>query len=408
MNTWGCTFNQADSDALARALQKAGHSLSGEAAADAVVYNTCSVKHATEQKILHAVKQQKKPLVVTGCLAQATPELVLKADPRASLLGIPAQRKLAAAVEATAKGRRVKWLAGKRSRLTASVSGVTARVRITEGCLGACSYCITRVARPGLQSFPLTDVRRVVEESVAAGAKEIQLCAQDTGCYGFDSGSSLPELLDAVCSVPGTFFVRVGMTNPQHVSPALLKAFEHPKIYKFLHVPVQSGSDSVLKAMQRPYTVKKFKGIAKTFKKKFPFGSLATDVIVGYPTESKKDFRKTLDLLNAVNPDVVNVSRFSPRPRTPAARLKKLPTQELKRRSRQASALAKKISLENNERFVGKAFQALVVEKGKAGKGVVARTLGYKPVVLKKARLGEFCGVRVTSAAASHLFGEKA
>ncbi len=409
LKTFGCTYNQADSEAAAMLLSAAGHSPAGLSEADAVVVNTCSVKTPTQNKVIAFLKRVKKPLLVTGCLAQTMPWMIEKHIPAASVLGTFAQADVAAALEETLAGRKVKWLEKKNQPpLSATVDGVVARVRIASGCLSACSFCQTRLARGGLRSRSITEVRRVVEKAVEEGAKEIRLTAQDTGCYGMDNCSSLPELLEAISSIRGNFMVRVGMMNPQHTTNCfeeLLAAFGDEKIFKFLHVPVQSGSDSVLESMGRGHSVKDFEKIVSGFRKKFPESTVATDVITGYPTEAHGDFLKTLDLLKRVQPDVVNVSRFCPRPGTRAAELPPLPDRVVKERSRKCFVLCRRIAFEKNKSLVGKHFEVLATEKTR--NAAAGRTRGYKTVLVREAVLGEWIDARITSAGPCHLLGEK-
>ncbi|MEW5955958.1 MAG: MiaB/RimO family radical SAM methylthiotransferase, partial [Candidatus Micrarchaeota archaeon] len=282
IETYGCAFNQADSDAIAQALRKAGHSIAkNEAAAQAVVLNTCGVKNATENRILHRLRQlaeNGRKTIATGCLAQATPERVLAVNPRASIVGTFSQDKLA---EAVAEERRVKLLDKTGfPEQHAAVEGVTARIQTARGCLGTCSFCQTKLARGGLQSIPPKTVLRLCEQAVANGARELLLTAQDTGCYGLDLQTNLAELVGEVTGIPGRFRVRVGMANPEHVlktMPALLDAVESEKVYKFLHVPLQSGSDRVLKAMRRGHSAKDFRRAVSLFRKRFPDALIATD-----------------------------------------------------------------------------------------------------------------------------------
>jgi len=410
IETYGCTFNQADSDAIAQALRKAGHSLACKSNADVVIVNTCGVKNATEQRIMSRLRQlRERKILVTGCLAQATPERVKAANPRASILGTFNQKKVVAAVNAINKGRRVCWLAGKSFlEPTVVVDGVIARIQIARGCLGACSFCQTRLARGTLESIPPKTVLQLCEQAVAKGAKELRLTAQDTGCYGFDLHADLPELVEEVTRIPGRFRVRIGMANPQHclkIMPRLLQALESEKAYKFLHAPLQSGSDAVLKAMRRSHSAKDFERVAALFRKRFPEGIIATDVIAGFPTESDSDFEKTLEVIERVRPDITNVSRYSARPKTVAAEMKQLPDDVIKNRTRVLSAACKKIAAEKNVERVGMKGIALVTERTE--NAWLARLENYAPVLLATGRLGEFVSVRLKKAGPAACEGER-
>jgi len=400
LKTSGCAYNQADSDALARALEAGSVVLASESEADVLVYNTCSVKQNTQDKLLSSIGRCTKPLVVTGCLSQANPELVLAANSRAVILPIASQGNILRAVESALKKTRATF--PPKPAFGVRVHSGVARVRIASGCAGNCTYCLTRLARGKLASRPISEVVEEVREAIALGAVEIQLCGQDAGAYGLDSGSSLGELLDAVNAVPGRFYCRVGMLNPRLADASLWT--HYGKEFKFLHAPIQSASDSVLRDMNRPYDYAAFKSVMRSFRRAFPTGMTATDLIVGYPTETEDDFQETLDALAEQRFVVVNVSKYSSRPGTPAARLERLPTKTVKERSTRASALAQKIALEENEARIGKEFDAVVVERGSKG-GYIARTTDYFPVVLEGVKLGEFCSVWITGAGRAHLVG---
>ncbi len=420
VKTYGCTFNQADSDAiikrLAEGLQGARF-VQSDRTADVVIINSCSVKEATEQKILFEIKRlglAKKPVVVCGCLAQATPDLVQNANSRAVVVGTFSYDSLSAAVAAALKGEQfARTGRGKELPLVVARDGAVARVQICRGCLGSCSYCSTKLARGGLASHPIKEIVRQVEKAVFGGAREVQLTAQDTGCYGFDlePGRDLADLLGAVCAIEGDFRVRVGMMNPEHalkILSRLLKAFENQKVYKFLHLPVQSGSDDVLKQMRREYSAKDFLKVVRAFRKKFPGLTLATDVIVGFPTEAGKDFEETAALVRRIRPEVCNVSKYSSRPKTPAHKLRQLPNLQVKRRSEVLSALCRRISLESNEKMVGS--ERSVLFTGKTAAGISGRAENYKPVSIPAAdaarhrlKPGDFALVKITGAGPSHL-----
>ena len=412
IRTYGCTFNQSDSDAIAGVLSSAGYPLAdSEEAAGVILLNTCTVKGATEQKTIDKIKKlvaAKKKLVIAGCIPEANRQLVRKYAPNAPLLGTRSLSHAADAVKAAIEGKRADFFTEEEDKfsLPRAHSSVIARIPLAEGCLGACTYCQTKLARGNLHSYSPDAIVKEVRQCVRKGCKEIQLTAQDTGAYGVDIKTNLAELLPKISEIPGDFRVRVGMMNPEHakrILPQLLRAFSSPKIYKFAHIPVQSGSDKVLKDMRRSYSAADFFSVIKAFRKAFPAITLATDIIVGYPTETETDFNKTLKLLKQVKFDTVNVSKFTPRPFTPAAKLKQLPNQEVKRRSTEAAALCRKISFEKNRKLVGKTFRVLITEK--QPKGFSGRTGEYRQVALKNAKAAGFVSAKITGATAAYLLG---
>jgi threonylcarbamoyladenosine tRNA methylthiotransferase CDKAL1 len=251
-----------------------------------------------------------------------------------------------------------------------------------------------------------------VQRDVAGGVREFWLTSQDTACYGRDVGANLAMLLEAVCGVEGDFWVRVGMMTPNLVVPfldALVSAFGCGKVFKFLHLPVQSGDDEVLGRMRRFYTVAEFKEIVCAFRRSIPQVTVSTDVICGFPGESAEAFQNTLGLIREVQPDVVNVSKFFARPKTAAWDMhsEAVDKAEIKRRSMEAAKLARQVSLERNQLWLGWTGEILVDEKGKVAGSWVGRNFAYKPVVVKNEGdlLGKTLRVKVVKALATYLVG---
>jgi MiaB/RimO family radical SAM methylthiotransferase len=266
-------------------------------------------------------------------------------------------------------------------------------------------------ARGRLRSYSIEEVVERVKVDVGLGAKEFWLTSQDNACYGRDVGVNLAGLLRAVCAVQGDFRVRVGMMTPNFACDMLgelVDAFRCEKVFKFLHLPVQSGDDEVLRLMRRCYTVQDFKRIVDAFRVAFPWVTLATDVICGFPGESREAFENTLALISEVKPDVVNVSKFFARPGTTAAEIQDVVEQaEIKWRSTEMAKLAKRIALERNERWVGWVGEVLVDEKGKVPGSWINRNFAYKPIVIKSEEnlLGKTLRVKVEKASSTHLTG---
>lgn len=251
-----------------------------------------------------------------------------------------------------------------------------------------------------------------MQGDLAAGVKEFWITSQDTGCYGREIGSSLAELLLALGDLPGDFRVRVGMMTPNMVTDMqdkLINAFRNDKIFKFLHLPVQSGDNETLKRMRRFYTSEQFSCIVDAFRSEFPDLTLATDVIVGFPGETEEAFENTIKLLDEVKPDVTNVSKFFARPKTAAAKIQDclVDRDEIKRRSTVAAELVKRISLERNQRWVGWVGQVLIDERGKVDGSWVGRNFAYKPVVVKSSDnlLGKTMRVKAIETSVTYLKG---
>lgn len=409
IRTYGCTLNQSDSEAMAGVLLADGMAVVDEERdADVVVLNTCTVKGATEQKTMHEIGRLRKlgkRIVVAGCIPSADLALVRRHAPDAPAVGTRALARIADAVRAADAGKKSEYFSDEERKLELprARGRVIARVPVAEGCVGACAFCATRIARGKLHSYSEEEIVAEVKKCVKRGCVEIQLTAQDMGAYGLDIGTDLASLLEKVAKIPGEFRVRVGMMNPglvKRILPSLLKAFRPRKIYKFAHLPVQSGNDAVLKSMKRGYSVREFKSIAKAFRKEFPGITIATDIIVGYPTETRKAFLDTMRLAREMKFEVANISKFTPRPGTEGAKLKPLPNLEVKRRSEEISALCRKISLARNRKLVGKELALLASGQGKA------RTDEYKLVHIE-GKEGRFVRARITRAFPRCLAGER-
>lgn len=282
-------------------------------------------------------------------------------------------------------------------------------VPIAQGCAGRCTYCITRVARGRVSSYPIEAIVDQVRRHVERGVREIKLTGQDTAAYGRDSGTNLADLLRAIDEIPGGFRVRVGMADPLTVYPIvdeLVDAYASEKIFTFLHLPVQSGSGEILEAMKREYTVAQFEEIVGVFRRAYPDLTLSTDVIVGFPGETDEQFESTIRLMERTRPEIVNVTRFSARTGTPAASMpNRIVGWRVKERSRRLAHLRFQISKEIHERFVGREQDVLVTEQGKPGT-LLARTPEYRQVVLRESvSLGAFVRIRLNTARATDLLG---
>lgn len=404
----GCTQNYGEARLMQEALAGEGHVLTAsESEADAHVLVTCTVIETTERKMVRRMQElaaHRKPLVVAGCMAAAQRDRVRTAVPEAKLLP---PRKWPQIVELLG----ARTVCGDRAAETESQTfgWQDAIVPIAQGCAGRCTYCITRVARGTVKSYPVKDLVNQVRRHVERGAVEIKLTGQDTGAYGRDTGTDLAELLRAIDRIPGAFRVRVGMADPLTVLPIvdeLVKAYRSEKVFKFLHLPVQSGSDEVLRWMRREYTVDDFERITEAFRGEFPRLTLSTDVIVGFPGETEEQFEATMDLVRRVRPDIVNVTRFSARPGTPAATMSDpIVGWRVKQRSRRITSLRFALAREVHQGLVGDEVDALVTEMGKEDT-MIARTPEYRQVVLhESAPIGSFIRVVIDAARATDLYG---
>ena len=409
LEVYGCTANKNDASIARGLLEQHHHNLVDDLSkADILVLLTCTVIATTEQRMvsrLRVFQQTGKPVIVSGCMASVQQTLLHSIVPDARLLPPQIIHHIVDLVEEN----NVTFTPQEKTGFAKQYDEVIAPIGIAEGCAASCTYCITCHARGTLQSYSSEGIVHDVKAALAQGCKEIQLTAQDTASYGLDRGTSLCHLLRNLSHVHGDLRMRVGMMNPARVIPQLtdlVEAFNDKKIYKFLHLPLQSGDDEILRKMNRRYAVADVETIVRTFRKAYPDLLLSTDIIVGFPSETEEQFQHTLDLLEKLQPDVTNITRFSARPLTRAKTMKgRLPTKTVKQRSIKASELCPRLSLTQNRRHIGKHYTLLITEKGKHD-SVVGRAENYKPVVIKgHLPLGSFVPVEIADAAPTHLVG---
>jgi threonylcarbamoyladenosine tRNA methylthiotransferase CDKAL1 len=411
VETYGCTANKSDERLLIGLLMHEGHQIVHNIMdADVLILLTCTVIGTTEQRMLSRLKvfqKTQKKIVVTGCMPSVQADLITSIVPNAYLL--PTQ--YIQYINDIIKGNKPSFIKTKKTMLPKHYDEVIAPIMIAEGCMLSCAYCITHFARGKLRSFPAHEIVTDVCSAIKQGCKEIQLTAQDTASYGLvETGTNLGTLLAEVCALDGSFRIRVGMMNPTTVKKnfeSILTAYQHHKIYKFLHLPVQSGDDEILEKMNRGYTAKEFTRLVERFRKTIPTLTISTDVIIGFPTETERQFERTLELLRQIKPDIVNITRFSARPLTTAKKMKgRIPTHVVKERSKRTTEICSKISLEKNQEHLGKTYMVLVTEKGKQ-KTFTGRAENYKQVVLTEpVCIGDFISVEIIDAAPTYLVGK--
>ncbi|MBW2964181.1 tRNA (N(6)-L-threonylcarbamoyladenosine(37)-C(2))-methylthiotransferase [Candidatus Woesearchaeota archaeon] len=399
--TFGCTLNFSDSEVMMGSLRNAGHEIVDSVSdAELVVVNGCSVKNLAESKFFKAVRDASdagKKVVVAGCVVSAEKKLADTKLSGHSVVGTKQLGKIVHVVEETLLGNVVQMLGSdKNERLNVprvrrnSVVGI---VPIAEGCLGECAYCKARFARGKLVSYDPSAIVKQVISDVADGCREIWLTSQDCGAYGKDIGTDIVSLVCAVCEVEGDFMIRIGMMNPNFALEYLddlvdLFKSNKGKLFWFLHIPVQAGSDRILGLMRRKYTVADFVAVCTALRKAMPEFAISTDVICGFPSETEDEFSETLALIERVKPDVINVSRFWARPGTEAASMGgQLTGTETNSRSRKMVELKKKVVLSRNRTWLGWKGSVLVDERGKVGEGEswIGRNYAYKPFGLRGA-----------------------
>jgi len=410
IETYGCTSNRGESREIERRLRDAGHyRVDGPDEADVAILNTCTVVEKTERNMLRRaaeLQDETADLIVTGCMALAQGEEFQQAEVDAQILHwdeVPTAVTNGECPTTTPDAEPI-------------IDGVVGILPIARGCMSDCSYCITKLATGKIDSPSVEENVRKARALVHAGAKELRITGQDTGVYGWDQGErKLHVLLDRICSeIEGDFRVRVGMANPKGIHgirEELAAVFaEHEKLYNFLHIPVQSGSNDVLGDMRRQHQVSEFVEVVETFDEYLDDWTLSTDFIVGFPTETEHDHAQSMALLREVRPEKINVTRFSKRPGTDAADMKGLGGGVKKERSKAMSDLKMDVVAEAYDRIVGTTRPVLCVEEG-TGDSVKCRDPEYRQVIVRNAsehgvEPGDFLECEVTSHQTVYAFGD--
>lgn len=417
IESYGCSASQNEGEIISGLLKKAGFEIvENEKTANLIILVTCYVKTPTEHRILDRIgKLQKnypdKKLVISGCMPEGIYWKLNRIAPGASMVSTHHVKKIIEVVKKTLEGKKVEFL-GKSEEVKVCLPKIRKNplidiVPISSGCNSSCSYCCVRIAKGKLFSYPKEKIIEEIKDSVNSGCKEIWITSQDNASY--DNGK-LPELMNDITQIPGKFLVRIGMMNPNNVLPILPKlinAYKSEKIYKFLHLPVQSGDNEILKKMNRNYKVTDFEKIVSQFNKELKY-QLWTDAIVGFPGETEEQFKNTVELIERIKPDWVNVSKYGARPNTPASKLEQLDTKVINNRSQVLSEIARKLSLENNNKWVGWEGEVLISKKGNKENQWFGRNFAYKHVLVedKDNILGKFLKLRVLKAEPSYLFAE--
>ncbi|KPI97155.1 CDKAL1-like protein [Papilio xuthus] len=424
VKTWGCAHNNSDSEYMAGLLAANGYPLS-EDKWDAQLWllNSCTVKSPAEDHFKNEIESGKSRgihVVVAGCVPQGAPRALYLQG--LSVVGVQQIDRIVEIVEETLKGHTVRLFGQKKTgegRKAGGASLLLPKVRknplieiipINTGCLNQCTYCKTKHARGELGSYPPEEIVERARQSFTEGVVEIWLTSEDTGTYGRDIGTSLPALLRRLVTViPPGCRLRLGMTNPPYILehlPDVADIMHHPRVYKFLHVPVQSGSDQVLADMKREYSRADFEQVVDYLRHHVPGMTIATDIICGFPTETEKDFEDTMSLCTKYKFPSLFINQFFPRPGTPAAKMTRVPGQEVKKRTKQLSDFFR--SYEPYGHKVGEVQEVLVTDISHDKNYFVAHNEFYEQVLVPKEEkyMGKMVTVKITSASKFSMVGQ--
>ncbi len=389
---YGCTLNKAETSLYVNSLIKDGDQLVNRPEdADLSIIGTCMVIKKTEDHMMRRISELSKVsnVRVAGCMSPIKAEFLQGSH-----------------IESIGRDY-FRNFYGESIDTSIIDSEIVEGIPINQGCTGKCTFCISRIARGNLVSRRPEKIVNQVRMLLERNRKEIKITSLDTASYGKDIGIRLPELINMITSIDGDFRLRVGMMEPKNtaeIEEDLIKSYKNPKVFKFMHLPVQSGDDSVLDSMNREYHASEFLEIASKFRENFRESVLSTDIIVGYYSENEESFEKTYKLIEASEPDILNITRFSPREYTADYNRKTVSSNRMKENDIMLRDLHSRIIEKHFSRLIGKNERIIITERGKNGT-MIGRDDAYRPVVVNQScDLYRFYDVEITSFENTSLF----
>lgn len=424
---FGCQMNSADSEHYAGQLRELGYECIDDFhEADVIVMNTCCVRESAEKKIQGKIGELKnvkaaRPgqiICIAGCMAQKDGEKLIKKFPQIDLvIGTSHVNNFKAIFESFVQDKRPKLAARiHNDEMTnpsefegeaVRQSEFAAWIPIMYGCNNFCTYCIVPYVRGRERSRAKENIVREVEQAVAKGFKEFTLLGQNVNSYGKDQGekNAFAELLQLVDAVPGVERVRYMTSHPRDMNEAVVKVVAESKhICENFHIPVQSGSNKILKAMNRGYTKEKYLELVATIRKYVPAAAITTDIIVGFPGETEEDFLETLNLVKEVGYDVAYTFIYSKRSGTPAAALEEqVPLAVKKERLNRLMEVQNEYSLECNKALVGQVVEVIVEGPSHSNKNILSGRTRTNKLVLwpmdeATSQIGSIAHIEITTA----------
>ena len=423
-HTLGCKVNQYESEAMQKLFLASGYELTAEnESADVIVVNTCTVTSLSSQKSRQIIRRAAKAnensvLAVVGCYAQNEPQEVSKIDGVDIIIGTADRMKIVQLVEEVLKNRDEKILQVGAvenifdfEELPHTPQRTRAFLKIEDGCNNFCSYCVIPLVRGRVRSRSLENIRAECLELAAAGYKEIVLTGIHIGAYGkdFHDGTSLADAVKVVLDAANPLRLRLGSVESVEMTDELINLMKtDSRICNHVHLPLQSGSDEILKAMRRPYSTKNFSELTARLVKEIPNISIGTDLIVGFPGETEKLFEETLNFLESQPFSKIHVFPFSSRAGTLAAEMKnQIAAQEKKLRAAKVLEVAKAKEKIFAEKFIGQTVE-IIAETEERG-FVDGLTKNYLRVFVpaeKNIPLGEVIKVKIEQIKNSRVEGK--
>jgi tRNA-2-methylthio-N6-dimethylallyladenosine synthase len=420
IETFGCQMNENDSERIAGVLDAAGARRAASVEESGlVVVNTCAVRGKSEEKLysylgrLRTLKRRRGLIIaVAGCVAQLHRDGLIDGRPFVDIVVGPDnyQRLPEALAPSLAQGRVFARVLTSRSRNwdeearrpVLRENRVSAYVTIMEGCDNFCAYCVVPFTRGREKFRPLRAVLEEVEALAQAGYREIQFLGQNVNIYRDPAtGTGFPDLLERAAAVPGPEWIRFITSHPRTFDPETVRAMARsPKVCRQLHLPLQAGSTAVLGRMKRGYTRDEYFEKIHLLRAAMPDIHLSTDIIVGFPGETEEEFRETLSALSEIRFSNIFSFRYSPRPRTAAAKLPDdVPLDVKRRRLIEVQALQKTIQVDLHGTFVGRTIRVLGTGRSRKDEAVYSgRSEGYQVVNFRAPddAVGRFVRVRIT------------
>ncbi|MBS3075862.1 tRNA (N(6)-L-threonylcarbamoyladenosine(37)-C(2))-methylthiotransferase [Candidatus Pacearchaeota archaeon] len=431
IETYGCSANKNNSEIMSGLLKQGGYELTNnQNIAEIIIINTCIVKTKTESKIKRRIQDlsklyKNKLMIIAGCMPETDRHSLKTINPNLLLLGIHHIKEICQLIsdyknnQINNHQKEKEYFSVKNEEKLCipkiSSNKLISIIQISEGCLGECKFCKTKLAKGPLFSYDENKILKSIESDLKTGAKEIWLTSQDCASYGLDREDKkpkLPELLRKILALNHRFKIRLGMMNPNHLYPILdemTDIYKNPKIYKFIHIPIQSASNKILKDMNRYYNLERAEIIIKKFKEQFPDATIATDIIAGYPDETEQDHQINMDFIQKFKPDVLNLSKFSTHPGTEAGKLKPLPLYTVNKRTSQLMELHRKISKNSKLKYKDKEIKVFINTKTKIPNILEARDDNYNIVLIKsndKSISGKTIKVKIKQTGVHHMIGE--
>ena len=406
LDVYGCSNNISEAEVMLGLLQNAGFKIVKHAKnSNLVIISLCSVKGDSKPlKIVRDYLLLNKKIIVAGCLNKDLIKEIKELNSNISFVSTHNIKNIVKAVKSAINDEPQEFLYYsnpiKINLPKVRKNKLISIIPISQGCLNECTYCSVRLIKGKLKSYSKEKIIHEVKTSLNQNCKEVWITSQDTANYQTETNqkSQLVNLLQKIIKTKGDFKIRIGMMNPQYILPILdelIELYKNDKIYKFLHIPVQSGSDKILKLMKRNYSKEDYIKIISKFKQEIPEITISTDIIVGFPQETEEDFNQSITLIKETKPNILNLSRFIPRKGTLAATYKQIPSWQIKERSKKLNKIFTEQALENNKDWLGWFGEILINELGK-NNTFIGRNYAYKPIIIaNKVKLGSKAKVKI-------------